>query len=55
MEQLRLFLEGRDVGLARPEAAEQGSAVRGVSLPWARVRQELGARRLPGSLPQQPC
>lgn len=55
MEQLSLVLEGKDVGLVRPEAAEQGFPVRGISPLLAGVRQELGTRRLPGFLLQQPC
>lgn len=40
MEQLRLFLEGKDVdvGLVSPETAGQGSTVKGISLLLAGVR-----------------
>lgn len=48
MEQLSLVLEGKDVGLVGPEAAEQGSALREINPLLAGVGWELGAR-LPGS------
>lgn len=38
MEQLSLVLEGKDVGLVRPEAAQQGSTVTGIGPLLAGVR-----------------
>lgn len=44
MELLSLALEGKDVSLVGPGAAEQGSALRGINPLSAAVGGELGAR-----------
>lgn len=54
MEQLSLVLEGKDVGLVEPEAAEQGSALREINtLVWGRVG--TGSKKTAWFIPKQPC